>query len=475
MVDQNLAITSSNNTSFPGGAAGSFTVTASGYPVASISQTGAPAWVTLTDNHNGTATLSGTPPLSLGATSFPITITAQNGVSPNATQSFTLNVSAGTMHVSVSTSPAGRTFTVDSVNYTAAASLTWTIGTPHTISVSTPQISGGTEYTFNNWSDTGAATHQVTATTSTTSYVASFNTLYQLTTAANPTNGGTVTPASGTYFASGSHVSLAATPNAGFKFSSWSGPVASTSSSSTTVTMSAPETVTANFSAAQSLLINPTSLNFANVNNNTSSTQTVTLTNQGSSTITISSVRIPGSNTEQDSAGDPDDFSFVNPCGSSLAAGKSCINHGHLYSADNDNLAPYASLVITDSAAGSPQSVPITSNILDPLISLSPNSLSFGSITHGTSTTGKITFKNSGLTALKLSGLSISATAFALTSPAPAGSCTSTTSLNPGATCVVGVTFSPAAARVNYSGLVTINSNALNGGTQKISLSGTGK
>jgi hypothetical protein len=474
VVDQNLAITSANSTSFTGGVAGSFKVTTTGYPVAtSIGQTGAPGWVTLTNNNDGTATLGGTPPLNLGATSFPITITAQNGVSPNATQSFTLNVNAGTEQVSFSTSPTGRAFTVDSMNYTGTANLTWTIGSQHTISVTGPQISGGTEYTFNNWSDAGAVSHQVTTTTTTTSYTASFNTLYQLTTAASPTNGGTVTPASGTYYASGAVVPVAAVANAGFKFTNWTGPVATASSASTTVTMSAPETVTANFSSTPALTIFPTSLNFANQNNNTNASQTVTLTNAGSSTITISSVRIPGSNSETMSPGDPDDFSFANHCGSSIAAGKSCTIVV-TFSADNDDINPYASLVITDNVTGSPQSVPITANILDPLISLSSNSLSFGSVTHATTSAKTVTVKNTGLTALTLSGLSISGTGFAFTSPAPAGSCTSTTTLSPGATCVVGVTFSPAAAKVSYSGTVTITSNSLDG-TKKISLSGTGK
>jgi hypothetical protein len=44
-------------------------------------------------------------------------------------------------------------------------------------------------------------------------------------------------------------VNLLATPNSGYTFSSWTGNVASASSASTTVTMSAPQSVTANFSA----------------------------------------------------------------------------------------------------------------------------------------------------------------------------------------------------------------------------------
>ena len=42
--------------------AGSYTVTTTGYPAPTITETGAlPAGLTFTDNGNGTATISGTP------------------------------------------------------------------------------------------------------------------------------------------------------------------------------------------------------------------------------------------------------------------------------------------------------------------------------------------------------------------------------------------------------------------------------
>jgi sugar lactone lactonase YvrE len=89
-VNQAPAITSANNATFSVGAAGSFTVTTSGIPTASLSESGAlPNGVTLVDNHNGTGTLGGTP--TAGGT-FGITITAANGISPNAIQSLTLTV-----------------------------------------------------------------------------------------------------------------------------------------------------------------------------------------------------------------------------------------------------------------------------------------------------------------------------------------------------------------------------------------------
>jgi hypothetical protein len=97
-VDQAPAITSANSTTFTGGAAGSFTVIASGFPAPTFSETGAlPTGVTL----SASGVLSGTPGAGTGGT-YPITITASNGVNPNATQSFTLTVSQTTATVTLS-------------------------------------------------------------------------------------------------------------------------------------------------------------------------------------------------------------------------------------------------------------------------------------------------------------------------------------------------------------------------------------
>ena len=85
-------ITSANSTTFTVGAAGSFTVTATGVPTPSLTETGAlPSGVTFKDNGNGTATLSGIPASGTGGT-YPITIKAHNGVGADASQSFKLTV-----------------------------------------------------------------------------------------------------------------------------------------------------------------------------------------------------------------------------------------------------------------------------------------------------------------------------------------------------------------------------------------------
>ena len=170
---------------------------------------------------------------------------------PSASQSITLNGTGqpGTVNVTVGTSPAGLSFAVDGTTYTSAQILTWTIGSSHTIATTSPQAPvAGTQYTFVSWSDgTTSLSDAVTASASTTSYAASFTTSYQLTTAANPANGGTVSPTSGGYYPSGTVVNLLATAYSGYTFTSWTGNVASTSSASTTVTMNAPQSVTANF------------------------------------------------------------------------------------------------------------------------------------------------------------------------------------------------------------------------------------
>jgi hypothetical protein len=91
-VNQPPAITSGNATSFVVGAAGSFTVTTSGFPAPAMVGGGAlPTGVTFTDNGNGTGTLSGTPAAGTDGT-YDLTFGASNGVGDGAVQNFTLTV-----------------------------------------------------------------------------------------------------------------------------------------------------------------------------------------------------------------------------------------------------------------------------------------------------------------------------------------------------------------------------------------------
>ena len=107
-VDQACQITSSEHTTFTAGQAGTFTITTTGPPTCTLTETGAlPSGVTFTDNGDGTATLAG--PSAPGSSGpYPFTITATNGIGSAATQAFTLTVN----HAPGITSRRADTFTV---------------------------------------------------------------------------------------------------------------------------------------------------------------------------------------------------------------------------------------------------------------------------------------------------------------------------------------------------------------------------
>jgi large repetitive protein len=93
-VNQAPTITSAASTTFTVGTLGSFTVTTSGFPAATLTIGGValPAGVSFVDNGNGTGTLTGTPGAGTGGT-YAITFTAANTVGATAPQPFTLTVS----------------------------------------------------------------------------------------------------------------------------------------------------------------------------------------------------------------------------------------------------------------------------------------------------------------------------------------------------------------------------------------------
>lgn len=118
--------------------------------------------------------------------------------------------------------------------------------------------------------------------------------------------------------------------------------------------------------------LNPAGLVFpAQSLNTVSQSQTVTITN-GDSPQTIAGITISGPN--------PGDFAETTSCGSSLAVGATCtvtVSFTPIASGIRK-----ASLVITDSAPGSPQVVNLTGNTST--VSLSSSNLSFGSQGVGT-------------------------------------------------------------------------------------------
>jgi hypothetical protein len=100
------AITSADAAAFTIGVAGTFTLTTTGNPAATLTESGGlPDGVTFTDNGDGTATLAGTPAAG-SAAGYPLTITATNGTAPDATQAFTLTIADAAVSSTLTASPA---------------------------------------------------------------------------------------------------------------------------------------------------------------------------------------------------------------------------------------------------------------------------------------------------------------------------------------------------------------------------------
>jgi hypothetical protein len=171
-------------------------------------------------------------------------------------------LSPGALTNVVTTVPAGLPLLVDGglANYglpcTSPCSFVWAPGSTHTIApTAAVQTISGAQYTFSSWnlpgaSNTGSAfAPTITAPSGTgETYTATFAVQYYLTTSVYPAGAGTVT-GSGLYPAG--TVQVAATPNSGYAFDSFSGALSGTSSLGS-FTLSGNTSLTANFGTATS-------------------------------------------------------------------------------------------------------------------------------------------------------------------------------------------------------------------------------
>ena len=245
--------------------------------------------------------------------------------------------------VTLNTVPSGLTVSLSGNSGPSPLSGQFSVGSTLPIGTSSPQTGPtGTRYVFSNWSDSGAITHNITVPSTNTTYTANFTTQFQLTTAVNPAGGGTVTPASGTYFNANSIVNLTATAASGYMFTSWTGSVANPTSAATTITMSGPQSVTANFTLLP-VRVTPGSVSYApRMVGTTSPAKVFTLTNAKSVALTGIVISTTG------------DFAVsATTCTSSLAANSTCtINVKFTPTATGTRTG---TLKVSDSAPSSPQ------------------------------------------------------------------------------------------------------------------------
>lgn len=213
--------------------------------------------------------------------------------------------------------------------------------------------------------------------------------------------------------------------------------------------------------SAAGITLTPTTVSFPDTAMGTTSVaETVTVKNTGSSTVTLHSVSISGTNATS--------FVELNTCGTSLAAGAGCTVFVALKPAATGALK--GSLSVSDTAGGSPQTATLsgTGTALDS-VALSAKSLEFGSVAKGTTSAAKtVTVTNKGAAALNLTGTKITGAGAA--DFAELNTCGPT--LAAGASCSIEVAFKPAGT-ASYAAVLSIADSG-SASPQAVALTGTG-
>ena len=202
---------------------------------------------------------------------------------------------------------------------------------------------------------------------------------------------------------------------------------------------------------SQNISVSPKLIAFPNQGvNSTSAPYAVTLLNNQTGTLTISSIQVPAP------------FAQTNNCGAPLAPNAHCT----ISVTFSPTVKQYnsANLVITDSAANSPQSVSLTGNGVIP-VTFSPAAINFpnqGVNTRSAATT--FTMTNNLSVPVSIGGIAAGA-GFSQTNTCGAA-------LVAGANCSVSVAFNPTAAQY-YSSAVTITDSAPTS-PQTVAITGNG-
>jgi len=202
--------------------------------------------------------------------------------------------------------------------------------------------------------------------------------------------------------------------------------------------------------------LTPSSANFGNLAVGSTNSQTIQIGNPGTGVLTITQASVTGTGFSTTGLTvpvsiNPGQASTFNTQYQPLAAG-----------------AASGSITIVSNAATSPSVLALTGTgvTATPILSLSTNTVSFGSVDTGTSSTQSVTVTNTGNTNVQISQIAVGGAAYSLSgASAPV-------TLTPSQKLTFGVIFSPTVAGT-VSGSVTITSNAT-GSPATISLSGSG-
>jgi sugar lactone lactonase YvrE len=221
-----------------------------------------------------------------------------------------------------------------------------------------------------------------------------------------------------------------------------------------------PHSVTLGGTGVSAVVLSPTGLSFPlQINNTSSASQPITLTNNQTIALAITSIVISGTNAAS--------FSQLNTCGVSVPAGGNCtinVTFRPVVTGSNS-----ANVVVTDDAPGGSQSATLFGLGTAATADLTPTSLTFTTQQIGTTSAGQtVTLTNHGTDSLNISSISFTGTNandFGRTTTCPS-------SVLAGNNCTVTVTFTPTAGGARSANLSFADSAG--NSPQSIPVGGTG-
>lgn len=210
--------------------------------------------------------------------------------------------------------------------------------------------------------------------------------------------------------------------------------------------------------------VTPGALVFSSSLNVVTAAQAVTVTNTGTSPLTINGIALGGTN--------PNQFAQTSNCpigtATPLGAGASCTVNVTFNPTNATTLTKNAVLSLNVAAPATPQTVTLTGTIVVPVFTLTPGSLSFGNVARGSNSSKSVTVSNTGAAPLTINRINLNGAApnqFSQTNNCGA-------SLAVGASCTINVTFAPNSRGAKSA---TLNVNVAAPGTsQSVALTGTG-
>jgi hypothetical protein len=204
------------------------------------------------------------------------------------------------------------------------------------------------------------------------------------------------------------------------------------------------------------LTVIPTSINFGNVNVGANSSQTVTLSNTGSASLSISQAVAGGTGFSMSGLATP----------ITLAAGQNTSLTAKFMPTTSGNAS--GNITITSNASNSSVVIPLsgTANQAQAAISITPSPVNFGSVNVGNNATQNMTITNSGTAALSITQLTASGTGYSVLG------FSLPISVAAGQTSTFTTKFAPTTAGA-ANGSISITSNAP-GSPLTVSMSGTG-